>query len=162
MATIAVALPGEITQKDKIEKMVKKRRLNFDYISRLHAGGGGGGDTEIHGLNVAQIRRRDILEFYDEGTLSKRAGNLFYLGLSLGRMIMLPYDDLSMVRSCAQLITEYEHHMSNSASQNLVRLRWEREGGGERGEGGGSWWWCACACACACVFLLRFVFVCEL
>ena len=128
MATIAVAAPGEITQKDKIEKMVKKRRLNFDYIARLHAGGGGGGDTEIHWLNVAQIRRRDILEFYDEGTLSKRAGNLFYLGLSLGRMIMLPYDDLSMVRSCAQLITEYEHHMSNSASQNLVRRRWERNG----------------------------------
>ena len=56
MATIAVALPGEITQKDKIEKMVKKRRLNFDYISRLHAGGGGA--DELISIGIGRLAAR--------------------------------------------------------------------------------------------------------
>ena len=98
----------------KIERLVKKRLMNFDYIERLHSG-----KPPLFWLNTIKLRQSDLLAHHEDSTLQARARRWFILGMSLSNLIQLPTGG-HIVRAAHQLLTEFEYYFSNAAMQ--VRL----------------------------------------
>ncbi|KAL0488758.1 hypothetical protein AKO1_003897 [Acrasis kona] len=98
-----------------LEYVVKKRVDNLDYIRRVHEG-------KAFWLNTVKITPQDIQQYYHPQTLQKRVQQWFYMGVSIAPLLQLENGYL-FVRSCAQLMEEYEYHFSNVAVQGMKILK---------------------------------------
>lgn len=98
-----------------LEYIVKKRVDNLDYIRRVHEG-------KVFWLNCVKITPQDIEQYYHPQTLQKRVQQWFYMGVSIAPLLQLE-NGYHFIRSCAQLMEEYEYHFSNVAVQGMKILK---------------------------------------
>ena len=104
----------------KLEHLVQKRIENFTYMKKIHMG-------KTHWMNVVLLNQSDILQAYDPAQLARLQEKWTTLGLSVGRLLSLPLNGSMMVRSLAQLLSEFDYHFA-SATKQSVKFLMAKEG----------------------------------
>jgi hypothetical protein len=88
-------------RKKRLEHLVEKRKLNFQYIKDLHQGG-------TYFLNSVMVTREDVYRVVCQKDVEHRARMFYYLGLSLSALLDLT-NGPATVRAFSQLMEEWEY-----------------------------------------------------
>ncbi|KAG5180821.1 hypothetical protein JKP88DRAFT_200220 [Tribonema minus] len=117
----------------KLQALVEKRKSSFVYLKKTHEGG-------CYWLNCVQLNRKPDLEAYAAEIPRARTTQLFYLGLSLARLLQSGCGGAAVVRGALQLFEEWEYHFAGNAAQSvrglMAKVNTQTQGQGV--EGGGS------------------------
>lgn len=93
---------------DSITYIVKKRRMNFDYLKRVHMG-------ELYWMNMMQLTQHDIRQYMPANVLVKRSRNWFVLAMSVGNLLHLERG-ADALNALHQLMKEYEYSLSHPST----------------------------------------------
>lgn len=97
-----------VKRKKRIEHLIEKRKLNFEYIKNLHQGG-------TYFLNSVLVTRSDVRDVVDQKGVHQRARMFYYLGLSISALLELP-DGPSTIKAFSQLMVEWEYTFDAAAA----------------------------------------------
>lgn len=101
----------KLQRKQRLDVLVKKRKLNFTYLKKLHQGG-------TFWLNITLFTKDDIQRYAKNVVRKQRIESYFLLGLSISKIIALNPGP-SIVRAFSQLIEEWEYFNSGTAMQSV-------------------------------------------
>ena len=97
-----------IQRKKRIQHLIEKRKLNFDYIKKLHQGG-------TYFLNSVLVSKEDVYKVVSQKDVEHRARMFYYLGLSISALLDLP-NGPSTVRAFSQLMEEWEYTFDSATA----------------------------------------------
>lgn len=99
---------------DPVESLVTRKSELLTYIQRVHR-------QEAFFSNVVKLQKSDITSWIQEDILAKRTEMYFSLGMSLSPLLSCSTN--VFLKSCSQLLEEYEYQYSNFALQGMKYLR---------------------------------------
>mmetsp|Transcript_25570 Transcript_25570/g.33447 ORF Transcript_25570/g.33447 Transcript_25570/m.33447 type:complete len:265 (+) Transcript_25570:2-796(+) len=101
-----------IRRQAKVEALVAKRLSNLDYLKDAHNG-------ETFWLNCVLLTHADLKEAEMKMISEERKQQLFYFGISLGRLLDRAPSGPSLVRGTLQLLEEMDHYFSPQTQKNI-------------------------------------------